>query len=140
MGTKSNQSWGHRDTSVGGKISLPIDVVPGTNPPRFRWRLTVDTIAGSRTIDQEALLPSQVEKQIVALIKLVREMESQCTKLQAFKDWVHKYLDAHGIPHHPPGMHGAEGCRIGDRMDWLLEKAGLKMKQSAPTSTLRRSK
>lgn len=41
-------------------------------------------------------------------------------KLQAFKDWVHNYLDAHGVPHHPPGPHGAEGCRIGDRMDWLM--------------------
>jgi hypothetical protein len=41
-------------------------------------------------------------------------------KLQAFKDWVHAYLDQHGVPHHPPGTHGAEGCRIGDRMDWLM--------------------
>jgi hypothetical protein len=43
-------------------------------------------------------------------------------KLQAFKDWVHKYLDDHGVPHHPPGTHGAEGCRIGDRMDWLMNQ------------------
>jgi hypothetical protein len=41
-------------------------------------------------------------------------------KLQRFKDWVHNYLDRHGVPHHPPGTHGAEGCRIGDRMDWLM--------------------
>lgn len=41
-------------------------------------------------------------------------------KLQAFKTWVHAYLDSHGVPHHPPGTHGAEGCRIGDRMDWLM--------------------
>ncbi len=44
-----------------------------------------------------------------------------CEKLQAFKDWVHGYLDTHGVPHHPPGPHGAEGCRIGDRMDWLMQ-------------------
>lgn len=43
-------------------------------------------------------------------------------KLQAFKDWTHRYLDSHGVPHHPPGTHGAEGCRIGDRMDWLMAK------------------
>jgi hypothetical protein len=42
-------------------------------------------------------------------------------KLQAFKDWVHGYLDSKGVPHHPPGTHGAEGCRIGDRMDWLMQ-------------------
>jgi hypothetical protein len=41
-------------------------------------------------------------------------------KLQAFKDWVHAYLDGVGVPHHPPGTHGAAGCRIGDRMDWLM--------------------
>jgi hypothetical protein len=42
--------------------------------------------------------------------------------LQAFKDWCHSYLDAHGVPHHPPGSHGTEGCRIGDRMDWLVAR------------------
>ena len=59
----------------------------------------------------------------------VRAIESQRDaaiaerdKLQAFKDWVHKYLDDHGVPHHPPGSHGAEGCRIGDRMDWLMAR------------------
>lgn len=45
---------------------------------------------------------------------------SRLAKLHAFKDWVHAYLDRHGVPHHPPGPHGAEGCRIGDRMDWLM--------------------
>lgn len=46
--------------------------------------------------------------------------EKERDKLQRFKDWVHNYLDTHGVPHHPPGTHGAEGCRIGDRMDWLM--------------------
>lgn len=41
-------------------------------------------------------------------------------KLQLFKDWVHAYLDSKGVPHHPPGSHGAEGCRIGDRLDWVM--------------------
>lgn len=50
------------------------------------------------------------------------DMTEQRDKLQAFKDWVHSYLDAHGVPHHPPGTHGAEGCRIGDRMDWLMAR------------------
>jgi hypothetical protein len=50
------------------------------------------------------------------------QLAAQAKKLQAFKDWVHGYLDAHGVPHHPPGPHGAEGCRIGDRMDWLMAK------------------
>lgn len=50
----------------------------------------------------------------------VSQLRERIAKLQAFKDWVHAYLDAHGVPHHPPGTHGAAGCRIGDRMDWLM--------------------
>ncbi len=49
-------------------------------------------------------------------------LRAERNALQAFKDWVHGYLDRHGVPHHPPGTHGAEGCRIGDRMDWLMSR------------------
>ncbi len=38
-------------------------------------------------------------------------------KLQRFKDWVHGFLDAKGVPTHPDGPHSKEGCRIGDRLD-----------------------
>jgi hypothetical protein len=61
---------------------------------------------------------------IDALIDSHRRLRTQVAKLQAFKDWVHGYLDAQGVPHHPPGTHGAEGCRIGDRMDWVFEMLG----------------
>jgi hypothetical protein len=47
-------------------------------------------------------------------------VKAERDKLQAFKTWTHDYLDRHGVPHHPPGTHGADGCRIGDRMDWLM--------------------
>lgn len=52
----------------------------------------------------------------------LKTTEAERDALQAFKDWVHAYLDTHGVPHHPPGPHGAAGCRIGDRMDWLMEQ------------------
>ncbi len=42
--------------------------------------------------------------------------------LQAFKSWVHAYLDDKGIPTHPDGPHSAEGCRIGDRLDLVFER------------------
>lgn len=45
---------------------------------------------------------------------------AELAALQRFKGWTHNYLDTHGVPHHPPGAHGAQGCRIGDRMDWLM--------------------
>lgn len=50
------------------------------------------------------------------------DLADAADKLQRFKDWVHAYLDAKGIPHHPLGTHGAEGCRIGDRMDYVFAK------------------
>ena len=46
--------------------------------------------------------------------------EAEAAKLQAFKDYVHQRLADHGVPHHPPGVHSAAGCRIGDRLDWLF--------------------
>lgn len=51
-----------------------------------------------------------------------KALEAQVEALRRFKSWTHAYLDTHGVPHHPPGPHGAEGCRIGDRMDWLMAK------------------
>ncbi len=50
------------------------------------------------------------------------QLRAKVEKLQAFKDWVHSYLDTHGVPHHPPGTRGEHGCRIGDRMDWLMAR------------------
>lgn len=48
------------------------------------------------------------------------EVRGQRDKLLAFKAWVHNYLDQHGVPKEfPDGPHTKEGCRIGDRMDWL---------------------
>lgn len=56
------------------------------------------------------------------IVEFARSILQKCDKLQSFKDWVHAYLDGKGIPHHPPGVHGAEGCRIGDRMDYVFER------------------
>jgi hypothetical protein len=48
-------------------------------------------------------------------------LTAELDKLQAFKDWVHPWLDAHGVPHDPdPEKTAATGCRISNRMAWLL--------------------
>ena len=47
----------------------------------------------------------------------------QIEALQAFKDYVHRRLDAAGIPTHPEGDHSAAGCRVGDRLDIALGDA-----------------
>ncbi len=48
------------------------------------------------------------------------QAEAQRDTLARFKAWVHDYLDAKGVPTHPDGPHGKEGCRIGDRMDFVF--------------------
>ncbi len=96
-------------------MKLPIDVVPGTNPPKFRWGQSVNTPSGKRMVEYEGPLPPSVEEAVVELVK-------STGRLQAFKDWVHAYLDDKGVPKElPDGLHTKEGYRIGDRLDWLVK-------------------
>lgn len=70
------------------------------------------------------------------VVDAVRGVLAERDKLQAFKTWVHQYLDAQAVPHHPPGTHGAAGCRIGDRMDWLIERLHRAVEHGTEEETL----
>lgn len=51
------------------------------------------------------------------------EWELQCEraeKAEAFKSYVHQRLDEAGVPTHPDGPHSKAGCRVGDRLDYLI--------------------
>jgi hypothetical protein len=51
------------------------------------------------------------------------ELREERDKLQAFKNWVHDYLDGQGVPHDPdPEGNARHGCRIGGRMNWLVAR------------------
>lgn len=52
----------------------------------------------------------------------MRAIERERDELQAFKYWVHAYLDMQGVPHHPPGTHVVDSASVLSRMDWLIEK------------------
>ncbi len=96
--------------------SVPADVVhtcPGGPVHVGHWTVT--------TPDTKETFPRGPSNEQTLLAELW-QVKAERDKLQAFKDWCHSYLDTHGVPHHPPGPHGAEGCRIGDRMDWLMAK------------------
>lgn len=68
----------------------------------------------------------------------IQRLRAERDKLQAFKNWTHSFLDGKGIPHHPPGTHGAAGCRIGDRMDYVFaEMYRLRTDLAAAVSLLR---
>ena len=53
---------------------LPIDLVPDTNPPRFRWRQMVDTPAGYRVIEQEGMLPPSIDRSVEELVKMAKQL------------------------------------------------------------------
>lgn len=55
----------------------------------------------------------------------------------AFKDFVHRRLDAAGVPKEfPDGPHTKEGCRIGDRLDWVLERWSERAATPIPSVTV----
>ena len=55
-------------------IRLPIDVVPGTQPPRFRWKQVVDTPAGRVAQEQEGLLPPSIERAVERLVTVAKQL------------------------------------------------------------------
>ena len=52
----------------------------------------------------------------------LQELKDRVAKLQAFKDYVHQRLDEAGIEKEPEGEHSKAGCRIGDRLDIVLNQ------------------
>lgn len=89
-------------------MKLPIDIVPGSCPTRFKWKQIVDipVDAGApedrRYVEVVQPLPVAIEKPVAELIKI-------CKDLYKFKDWIQAYLDSRSVP----------GDTISDRMDWV---------------------
>ncbi len=53
---------------------LPIDVVPGSRPLRFKWRSIVDTPNGRIAQECEGPLPPSVEQSVELLIGVARQL------------------------------------------------------------------
>lgn len=67
-------------------VKLPIDVVPDTDPPIFRWRQAVDGYGGERVmVDYQEALPPNVEKAVQRLVGVAKQllMENMALKGQA---------------------------------------------------------
>ena len=64
------------------------------------------------------------EAQALTAIKYFKMLNGERDALRRFKDFVHKRLDDAGVETHPDGPHSKEGCRIGDRLDIVLEGKG----------------
>lgn len=111
---------------------IPIDVVERRPGLKFRWQQPVHYLGGAKEVECVGPLPPGADEAVAtliashqALLDENRSLQVLAAKLQAFKDWVHAYLDAHGVPKEfPDGSHSKEGCRIGDRMDWVVKCMG----------------
>lgn len=63
-------------------MKLPINMVPGSNPPLFRWRQVVDTPVGKRWIENEGMLPPSVEVAVASLIGIANRLALDNEKLR----------------------------------------------------------
>lgn len=77
------------------------------------------------------LLNAEVEEQRSAFIQgfmscweMKQSKKKRIKALTKFKEYVHKRLDNAGIEKEPNGEHSQNGCRIGDRLDILIESYG----------------
>lgn len=74
-------------------MKLPIEVVPNTDPPVFRWRQTVSTPIGTKTVDHLGRLPPAVEQTIVLLIDVARQLAKENAILQGSLESANKRLE-----------------------------------------------
>lgn len=77
-------------------------------------------IAARHEADYLARL-SAAEGQAAHFQRLADTMAEQRDALAAFKAYVHRRLDTAGVPTHPDGPHSAQGCRIGDRLEIVID-------------------
>jgi hypothetical protein len=75
-------------------MNLPIDVIPGTHPQRFKWQQRATTPIGDRVMDCEGPLPPSVEGAVVALINLAKRQAEHVVKLQEQCDEANRRANA----------------------------------------------
>ena len=79
-------------------MKLPIDVLPHTSPPVFRWIQSVESPVGTREIEYEGLLLASAEQAVVDLITLAKQQAHEIEELKkllgASYDRVAKQSDA----------------------------------------------
>lgn len=66
---------------------------------------------------QDELTLIELREQVDTLKADLLVAVSEKSKLQAFKDFVHRRLDEMGVPKDPESPHRDAGCRIGGRLD-----------------------
>ena len=74
-------------------MNLPIELISNSSPPRFRWRQTLQTPIGTRTVDHEGTLPPTVETAVEFLIALAKQQAQEIIGLQKRVETAEKRLE-----------------------------------------------
>lgn len=74
-------------------MELPIEVVPKTNPPRFRWRQLVNTPVGHQVISHEGSLPPTVETAVVRMIGICKQLVMDNAALHGQVDALQRQIE-----------------------------------------------
>ncbi len=76
---------------------LPIEVVPSSRPPRFRWRQLVHGPGRSEYVEREGPVEASMEVALVEVIQLARsaaEMQQEILGLRKQNEELHARLAA----------------------------------------------
>lgn len=63
-------------------MNLPIELVPNTSPPLFRWTQIAQSIIGPRTVECQGSLPPGVEDAVIKLISIAKTYREEIDSLK----------------------------------------------------------
>lgn len=61
-------------STIDSGVRLPIEIVPGTNPPVFVWKQLVDTPAGRQVVNHRGSLPPTIELAVTRLVGVAKQL------------------------------------------------------------------
>lgn len=67
-------------------MNLPIELVPNTSPPVFRWRQLVETLGGKQVIEHQEAVSPTMEVALVRLISAANQLAMENAALRGQVD------------------------------------------------------
>ena len=64
-------------------MKLPIEIIPNTNPPRFKWEQVFDATGNPRIVQCEGVFPASMESAVAALIGYAKARDAQLADAEA---------------------------------------------------------
>lgn len=63
-------------------MNLPIEIIPNTNPPQFKWKQVVNTINGTAEQECSGLLPPSIDNVVKQLLFICKSTIKDNIQLQ----------------------------------------------------------